>query len=69
MNESEEAALADPSQHAQRCPGCLSRNTRQVPGVTPGEQFMGCDQCGHTWVGKDFELNEQEHGQPIPVTS
>lgn len=55
-------------QHAKRCPSCLGTNTRLVPTSEPDEFFMGCDGCGHTWVGKDFALNEQEAAPPIPVT-
>lgn len=56
-------------QHQERCPSCLGKNTRLVPGRIEGEFFMGCDSCGHTWVGKDFQQNEQgEERLPIPET-
>jgi hypothetical protein len=59
----------DPAQHQEKCPGCLGRNTHLVPGHIKGEFFMGCDSCGHTWVGKDFPMNEQgETPLPIPET-
>jgi hypothetical protein len=69
LDEREDAALRDKGQHQEKCPSCLSRSTRLVPGVIPGEFFMGCDACGHTWVGKDFPADLQQEGRlPIPDT-
>lgn len=65
----EKEIARDPSQHAVKCPGCLGTNTRLVPGQNPGDVFMGCDSCGHTWVGKDFAQDEAEEARPpIPDT-
>jgi hypothetical protein len=66
-NEREDAHVRDRKQHQERCPGCLGTKTHLVPGSIPGEYFMGCDGCGHTWVGRDFPMNEQgEMSPPIP---
>ena len=67
FNESDIAR--DASQHATKCPGCLGTNVRLVKGQNPDDRFMGCDSCGHTWVGKDFAQDEQEEAAPpIPDT-
>jgi hypothetical protein len=65
--QDESETLRDRKQHQERCPGCLGTNTHLVPGHIKGEFFMGCDSCGHTWVGKDFPMNEQQETRlPIP---
>jgi hypothetical protein len=69
LDDREEQALRDVKQHQEKCPGCLGTKTRLVPGTIPGEFFMGCEGCGHTWVGKDYPMNEQQEGRlPIPDT-
>ena len=66
MPSSNEAkAGKDPGQHSSICPGCLSKVVRLIPGVDSADSFMGCDTCGHTWVGKDFAQDEQE--RPLPI--
>lgn len=52
----EKDILTDPAQHQQKCPACLSTRVAHVKG----QNFMGCDNCGHVWVGKDFGQDEQE---------
>lgn len=59
-NNDEADILADPGQHDPICPGCRGKRTHLVPGTTQGEFFMGCDDCGHVWVGKDFDQHEAE---------
>ena len=60
----EAAAGKDANQHSSICPGCLSKRVRLIPGVDSTSSFMGCDACGHTWVGKDFSQDEQERPDP-----
>lgn len=55
MPRDEEVAQEGEQQHQKRCPGCLSDRTR----IVPGENFMGCDTCGHTWSGKDYGMNDE----------
>ena len=59
MPKDDSEILADAHQHAQRCPGCLGTNVHLVPGG-----HMGCDSCGHVWVGKDFTQEDSE--TPLP---
>lgn len=59
--------LHEKHQHQERCPSCLSYKTRLA--MSGGASHMGCDECGHVWVGKDFPQNDQaEERTPIPET-
>jgi hypothetical protein len=59
-SKNEQSAGNDPNQHSSICPSCLSKRVRLVPGGDSADSFMGCDDCGHVWVGKDFAQDDQE---------
>lgn len=54
-------------EHAQKCPSCLSTKVRKVTGPLPADEHMGCDSCGHEWLGRDFNFEDAEQSS-IPET-